>query len=46
MHTIFMREHNRICDRVVTANSSLSDESVFQIARNYVIGLYQKIVYD
>lgn len=41
--TIFLREHNRICDRVLGENSKLNDETVFQIARNYVIGLLQKI---
>lgn len=42
-HTIFLREHNRICDRVLKENRKLNDETVFQIARNYVIGLLQKI---
>lgn len=41
--TIFLREHNRICDRVLAKNPKFNDETVFQIARNYVIGLLQKI---
>jgi len=45
-HTIFVREHNRICEQVLNKNSSLNDEEVFQIARNYVIGLVQHITFD
>lgn len=44
--TIFMREHNRICDVVLQKNPSLTDEEVFQIARNYVIGLVQHVTFD
>lgn len=44
--TLFMREHNRICDVVVAKNPTLTDEEIFQIARNYVIGLVQHITYD
>ena len=43
-HTIFVREHNRVCDEVLANNPSFNDETVFQISRNYVIGLLQKIV--
>jgi hypothetical protein len=43
-HTIFVREHNRLCDTILAANPSYNDETIFQIARNYVIGLLQKIV--
>lgn len=39
-----MREHNRICDDVLRRNPKFNDETVFQIARNFVIGLLQKIV--
>lgn len=39
-----MREHNRLCDLILTRNPSFNDETIFQIARNYVIGLLQKIV--
>ncbi len=41
-----MREHNRICDQVLLKSPILSDEEVFQIARNYVIGLVQHITFD
>lgn len=43
-HTIFLREHNRLCDEILASNPKFNDETVFQIARNYVIGLLQKIV--
>lgn len=41
-----MREHNRLCDIILLKNPQLSDEEVFQIARNYVIGLIQHITFD
>ena len=44
-HTIFMREHNRVCDEVVKNDPSLSDEEIYQAARNYVVALLQKITY-
>lgn len=46
LQTIFMREHNRLCDVILTKNASLSDEQVYQMARNYVIGLVQTITYN
>lgn len=46
LQTVFLREHNRLCDLLISKNSSLSDEQVYQMARNYVIALVQKITYD
>jgi peroxidase len=46
LYTIFVREHNRICDRLLKVDSKILDEDLFQIARNYVVGLIQKIVFD
>lgn len=43
LQILFLREHNRLCDLIVAANKSLSDQEVFNTARNYVIGLVQKI---
>ena len=43
LQVLFLREHNRLCDEIIKFNSSLSDEEVFNMARNYVIGLIQKI---
>lgn len=45
-HILFLREHNRLCDLILGADPSLSDEAVFNIARNYVIGLIQKIAME
>lgn len=39
-----MRQHNRLCDKIIQKNPKFNDETIFQIARNYVIGLLQKIV--
>lgn len=46
LHTIFLREHNRIADEIHNAHPELSDESVFQMARARVIGELQAITYN
>lgn len=28
-HTIFMREHNRMCDMIISKNESMSDEQIY-----------------
>ena len=45
-HTIFVREHNRLCSEIKKKHSQLSDEVIFQAARHYIIGLLQKITFD
>lgn len=45
-HTIFLREHNRICELVNRRLLGLNDEDIYTIAKNYVTGLIQKITYD
>ncbi len=45
MHTIFMREHNRICDQLVSQGIT-NDEKNFQYARKIVGGIIQSIVYN
>ena len=45
-HTIFLREHNRLCDIILKKDPKLSDEEVYQMARHYVIGLLQHITFD
>jgi len=48
MHTLFVREHNRICDDLQNHNdidSSFTDEDLFQNARRILIAEMQKIVY-
>lgn len=46
LQILFLREHNRLCDLIVEANKTMSDQEVFNTARNYVIGLIQKISMD
>lgn len=46
LHTLFVREHNRIAADLATRNPSLTDEQLYQRARSVVIGELQKITYD
>lgn len=46
LQILFLREHNRLCDDILKADPSLSDEEVFNTARNFVIGLIQKISFS
>ena len=41
-----MREHNRIAKVIVTKDPRLSDEEIYQAAKNYVTGLIQKITFE
>lgn len=45
MHTLFLREHNRIAKEISDAEPSLSDEEVFFKARHIVGAEMQNIVY-
>lgn len=46
MHTLFVREHNRVCDLLINAvPRRQSDEWIYQQARRIVIGEMQNIVY-
>jgi len=45
IQTVFAREHNRICDELLFKNAALTDEEVYQTARNKVIGFIQKITF-
>lgn len=45
LHTLFLREHNRIADRIHLAQPQLSDEDVYQRARAWVIAELQVITY-
>lgn len=46
IHLLFLREHNRIADKLAAANPSWDDEKLFQESRKYNIALFQHIIYD
>lgn len=45
MHTLFVREHNRICDRLID-NGMNNDEEIYQRARKMIGGMIQNITYE
>lgn len=45
-HTLWVREHNRICDELKSAHPSWSDEELFQRARKIVGALIQAVTYE
>src|SRR5262249_27268023 len=46
VHTLFLREHNRIAGLIHNAIPVLSDEVVFQLTRSIVIGELQSITFN
>lgn len=46
MHTLLLREHNRLADEISAANPTWSDEQIYQKARLLVGSLVQKITFD
>lgn len=46
LHTLFMREHNRIADRVQQLHPTYSDETIYQQARAWVIAELEAITYN
>ncbi|KAL9953649.1 hypothetical protein ACROYT_G041099 [Oculina patagonica] len=45
LHTLFVREHNRLCDEYKSKNPQASDEQIFQAARRLVAAEIQAITF-
>lgn len=46
LQTLFVREHNRLCDVYRGMNRALSDEQLYQAARSMVVAFIEKIAYS
>ncbi|KAF1752111.1 hypothetical protein GCK72_018665 [Caenorhabditis remanei] len=46
VHTVFIKEHNRLANQVKSARPRMSDEQIFQLVRKIMIGMWQHIVYN
>ncbi|KAL7752582.1 hypothetical protein RI367_002116 [Sorochytrium milnesiophthora] len=46
LHTLFVREHNRRAAYLASQNPLWTDDLLFYTARKWVIGVWQKIVFD
>jgi peroxidase len=46
MHTLFVREHNRLCDELIVNHPTWTDEQLYQHVRKIVGGEIEAIVYE
>jgi len=46
MHTLMVREHNRLADAITAANPGMADEDVYQAARKIVGAQMQTVTYN
>ncbi len=46
MHTLFVREHNRLADLIADENSDLSGDEIYELARKIVGAQIQNITYS
>ena len=46
LHTLLMREHNRLADEIKTANPTFTDEEIYQQARRMVGAIIENITYN
>lgn len=46
LHTLFVREHNRLCDEFATAHPTWTDEQLYQHARRMNVGFIQAITFE
>ncbi len=46
VHTLFVREHNRLCDEIATENPGLTGNEIYERARKFVGAQMQVITYN